>query len=62
MKVILDMDPGLMGEGLNVLFEIMRQFPDQKTGTSNGIAVANTQGKFVVIRNQDSYTVMEEAE
>ena len=55
MKVILDVNPQLMGKALNTVFKIQAQNPQQKTGTSHGIKMA----EFVVIKNAGSYTVKE---
>lgn len=56
MKIILEMDPSLMGKALTTVFQVIQQNPTQKIGTSNGIRTANG---FVVVRNKDSYTIRE---
>jgi len=43
---------------MNAASRVMKQNPQQKTGTSNGIKDGT---EFVVIRNQGSYTVKEQA-
>ena len=55
MKVILDVSPQLMGKALNTVFKVQTQYPQQKTGTSNGVQA----GEFIVIKNMGSYTVKE---
>lgn len=59
MKVILDCKPQNMGQALNVVFRVQTQNPNQKTGTSNGVVVRASGIDFLVIKNQDSYTVKE---
>ncbi len=58
MKLILDMPIEKWAKGMNAASRVMKQNPQQKTGTSNGIKDGT---EFVVIRNQGSYTVKEQA-
>lgn len=55
-KLILQVDSSRMGKAMNAAFKVARENPQQKAGTGNGI---KTPENFVVIRNQDSYTVRE---
>lgn len=54
MKLILDVPTEKWGKAMNSAGRVMRDNPQQKTGTGNGIKDGN---EFVVIRNQESYTV-----
>lgn len=57
MKIILDANPGDMGQALNIVFQVMRSNPQQKVGRGSAVR-ENIGGKvYEVIRNQDSYTV-----
>lgn len=60
MKIILDCQPQDMGAALNAAFRVQSQNPDQGVGRGNGVAVRGSGVDFMVIRNQDSYTVKAE--
>lgn len=57
MKIILDCEPNAMGEALNLAFKVQAQNPDQKVGNGGAVKARAMGVDFVVIRNQDSYTV-----
>ena len=54
MKLILDVPIEKWAKAMNAAGRVMRDNPQQKTGTGNGIKDGT---EFVVIRNQGSYTV-----
>lgn len=56
-KLILDVPIASWAKGMNAALSVMRDYPQQKSGTSNGIPVLISAERFVVIRNKDSYTV-----
>lgn len=57
MKLILDCEPADMGAALNAAFRVQTQYPNQETGKANGVPIRGSGVEFLVIRNQDSYTV-----
>lgn len=57
MKLILDVPMQKWAKAMNSASKVMRENPQQRTGTSNGIRDGS---EFVVIRNQGSYTVKEQ--
>lgn len=54
MKLILDVPVEKWAKAMNSAGRVMRDYPQQKVGTGNGIKDGT---EFVVIRNQGSYTV-----
>jgi len=59
MRVILDGKPENMGTALNVFFQGVRDNPDQKVGRENAVGVKLNGVNFFLIKNLDSYTVLE---
>lgn len=60
MKVILDCEPADMGGALTLFFRVQSQNPDQGIGKANAVRSRGSGVDFMVIRNQDSYTVKAE--
>ena len=57
MKLILDVSVEKWSKAMNAAGRVMRNNPQQKTGTSYGVKDGT---EFLVIRNQGSYTVKEQ--
>jgi len=59
LKVILDCKPENMGTALNAFFSGVRDNPEQEVGRENAIGVRLNGVDFLLIKNLDSYTVLE---
>lgn len=57
MKLILDVGMPDWNQGQMAALSVMRDEPNQKTGTGNAVKVMIRGKQFSVVRNQDSYTV-----
>lgn len=57
MKLILDVGAAEWSAAMLAAANVMREFPQQKIGTGNGIRTMIRGQEFVVVRNQGSYTV-----
>lgn len=56
-KVILDADPADFAVALNIYFTVSRNNPQQKIGKGDAIRVDLNGKKYMVVRNEGSYTV-----
>jgi len=58
-KIILDMPPEAMAQGLNAVFQVQVQNPEQQVGKEFGIRVDVGGKQYVVVKNLNSYTIRE---
>jgi len=58
-KIILDMPPEAMAQGLNAVFQVQVQNPEQQVGKEFGIRVDVSGQQYVVVKNLNSYTIRE---
>lgn len=58
-RVIIFARPEFFSQGLNAYFTISAQQPSQQVGTEFAVDVEVGGVDFLVIRNEDSYTVEE---
>ena len=56
-KIILNMPQQDMGLGLNAVFQVQVQNPEQQVGKEFGIRVDVGGQQYVVVRNLNSYTI-----